>query len=192
MDPLGMAAAKKKAARVGATLVFIDESSFSQTPSVRRTWARRGQTPVLTHHWIWKRYSAVGALAFRRKKKPRALLRLVPGSARSPAIAEFLKHLRRHIRGKVFVLWDGATTHRAVVVREVALAYGWELHRLPAYSPELNPVEGWWGWMKGGPLANFAGDTLGEVGAVVHAGARRIRRRPDLLSAFLAKSGLSL
>jgi putative transposase len=104
----------------------------------------------------------------------------------------FLQHLRRHVRGKLVILWDGATTHRAVIVRERAQSYGWKLERLPAYSPDLNPVEGWWGWMKGGPLANFGGDTLGEVGAAVRAGTRRVQRRPNLISAFLEKTGLSL
>lgn len=159
---------------------------------MRRTWALRGHTPVLTHRWNWKRYSAIGALAFRRGKQPRALIQLIPGSARSPSIAAFLKHLRRHIRGKVVIFWDGAQTHRAVIVRELADSYDWQLERLPAYSPDLNPVEGWWSWMKGGPLANFAGDTLQEVGAAVRTGTRRVQRRPKLIEAFLAKAGLSL
>lgn len=192
MDPSWLAESKKNATRVGATIVFIDESSFSLTPSVRQTWAPRGKTPVLVHRWNWKRYSAIGALAYRRGSRPRALLQLVPGSARTPEIIAFMKHLRRHIRGRVFIIWDGNQTHRALLVRDLAQAFGWQLARLPAYSPDLNPVEGWWGWMKSGPVANFAPDTLDEVGIAVRAGTREVQRRPNLISAFMAKSGLSL
>jgi hypothetical protein len=186
-----VAEAKKNAERLRAHLVFIDESSFSQTPSVRQTWAPKGKTPVLSHRWIWKRYSAIGALSYKGETR-RALIQLIEGSAKTPAIVGFLKHLRRHLRGKVIVIWDGAQTHRAVAVREAADSYGWQLERLPPYSPDLNPVEGWWSWMKGGPLANFAGETLKDVGREVRGGARRVQRRPDLISAFLAKTGLSL
>src|ERR1019366_7475318 len=48
-----------------AWIVFQDESGFSLLPSVRATWAPRGQTPVLRHHFSWTRLSMSAALAFR-------------------------------------------------------------------------------------------------------------------------------
>lgn len=103
-----------------------------------------------------------------------------------------MKHLRRHLRGRVVIIWDGNQTHRAIRVRDLAQSYGWVLERLPGYSPDLNPVEGWWSWMKGGPLANFTADKLDQVGVSVRAGTRTVQRRPDLIAAFMAKAGLSL
>ncbi len=46
---------------------------------------------------------------------------------------------------------------------------------LPAYAPELNPVEGLWSSLKGVELANLAGDTLEEVTAAAERGVQRIR-----------------
>jgi len=57
-----LAGGKKNARRQRAWLVFEDESGVSQQPVVRRTWAPRGQTPVLIHMGgSWQRLSVVGA-----------------------------------------------------------------------------------------------------------------------------------
>ena len=64
--------------------------------------------------------------------------------------------------------------------------------QLPAYAPELNPVEALWAWTKQGDFANTAIDGLGEVAERVRGSARRCRRRNALLLGFLAKAGLSL
>ena len=109
-----LAAHKKGAVRAGATVVFVDESGFSQRPSVRRTWAPRGQTPVLREHFNWKRLSASGAIAWRPDQpRTRLFLSLRPGAIASEQVVDFLGQLRRHVRGKVVLLWDGLPAHRA-------------------------------------------------------------------------------
>jgi transposase len=189
---------KKNAARQGATIVFLDESGFSERPTVRRTWAPRGQTPVLTHRWrSWKQLSAIGALAYRRTGRNRAIqarvyLQLHPGTVRSRQVVGFLKHLRRHIRGRVILLWDGLNAHRSLETRaHLEANRTWlTVHRLPAYAPELNPVEGLWAWLKGTAVANFCADALGALRQRVRRGRNRLARHPDLISGFLHKAGL--
>ena len=88
-----LASGKKNAARQRATIVFVDESGFSERPAVRRTWAPRGQTPVLKHRLSnWKNLSAIGALAYRgdtASKHSRVLLMTHPGAVRSGEIVGF-------------------------------------------------------------------------------------------------------
>jgi transposase len=83
--------------------------------------------------------------------------RLFPGSIRSPEVAEFLGHLLRHIPGRVLVIWDGLRSHRSRMVKDFVLSQGGrlELEFLPAYAPELNPVEYLWGYWKHHELPNF-------------------------------------
>src|SRR3979411_434231 len=50
---------KKNAARLGQTIVFVDESGLSERPHRCRTWAPRGHTPVLQYHFNWKTLSAM-------------------------------------------------------------------------------------------------------------------------------------
>ena len=59
-----LAATEKTARRQNALILFEDESGVSLLPSVRATWAPRGQTPVLRHHFAWKRLSIAGVLAY--------------------------------------------------------------------------------------------------------------------------------
>lgn len=187
-------AASQKNARGQVHFVFLDESGFSEGSVIRRTWAPRGQTPVLrTKMRSWKRMSAIGALAYRRDGSSRVLLRFHRGEVRTPQILVFLRHLLRHLRGKIVLIWDGLQAHRAKQVREFVQRRR-RLHvvRLPAYAPELNPVEGFWGWIKGTCLANVCEDTLEPVVQHVRSGLRRLRRRSDLPWAFLNRTGISL
>ena len=66
------------------------------------------------------------------------------------------------------------------------------VERLPAYAPDLNPVEGLWSSLKGMELANLAGDTLAEIIAAAERGIQRIRATHHLPFSFLRHCGLSL
>jgi len=75
----------------------------------------------------------------------------------------------------------------------IARQRGWlVVQRLPAYAPELNPVEGVWANLKGQEFANYAADTLDDLTRQARRGITRVRRRPRLLFAFLDRTGLSL
>jgi hypothetical protein len=54
---------KENSARLGAQLISIDESGFVLTPSVRRTWAPAGQTPVVHHHFANDRISGISRIS---------------------------------------------------------------------------------------------------------------------------------
>jgi DDE superfamily endonuclease len=66
------------------------------------------------------------------------------------------------------------------------------VERLPAYAPELNPVEGLWSCLKAVELANLTGPTLAEVIDQAHHGIDRVRRTPHLTYSFLRHTGLSV
>jgi len=195
VEAAGLAASKKSAGQHG-TLIFMDESGFSEGSVIRRTWAPRGQTPVLRprcRNWRWM--SAMGALAYSLDgRRSRVLLLFQPGSVRADAILRFLRHLRRHVRGRVVLLWDSVQPHRAAVVRDwIDRNHGWlSVERLPAYAPEINPVEGMWNWLKGTGLANVCEDELGPLVRRARCAAERLRHNDAVLSGFLAKAGLSL
>jgi len=63
------------------------------------------------------------------------------------------------------VVWDGLRTHKSRLVREcVADSFGLiHLEYLPAYAPELNPVEYIWGYWKHHELPNVCPRTFGEL-----------------------------
>lgn len=187
--------ASKKNALTRGWLVFIDESGFCESGVVRRTWARRGMTPVLrTKGRSWKRMSVIGAIAYRADgARSRLFVRLERSTVQAEHFVRFLDHLRRHLRGPVVVIWDRLHGHRSRLVRKWDEKHPrFELTYLPAYAPELNPVEALWAWLKGTRLANLCRDDLAPVALEVRRGARVARRRRHLLQSFLRKSGLAL
>jgi transposase len=88
------------------------------------------------------------------------------GSYDTDRLIEVLKELRRLLGGeKATLLWDGLPSHRSTAMRDwIPTQRSWlVVERLPAYAPELNPVEGLWSSLKAVELANPAVPTLAEV-----------------------------
>ena len=146
-----------------------------------RTWAPRGQTPVLQHHFNWKVLSAAAGITWWN-----FYFRLYPGTIRAPQVIDFLGHLLRHLPGKLLVVWDGLPQHRARLVTEFIRAQRGRLaiERLPAYAPELNPVEYIWGYWKHHELPNFCPHDFTQLSLAARRALARMRRRPALVMAF--------
>jgi hypothetical protein len=66
------------------------------------------------------------------------------------------------------------------------------VEQLPAYAPELNPVEYLWANLKGTELANCTGDTVAKIADQAHHGIQRVCDSDSLVVGFLAHTGLSL
>jgi len=194
LDPHDVATGKKNAQRLNAMLGFLDESGFTQRPPIRATWAPRGRTPVVVEPFNhWKHLSGIGAvLTTVTGRRPRWSLAFHPGAIRSRQVVRFLAALRHHVRRRVVLMWDRLPAHRSREVKE-ALAQ----HRswltvvwLPAYAPDLNPVEQLWAHFDATALANTPPDDLRVLRHSVRNGLRRVRRHPELARGFLKHTGL--
>jgi transposase len=171
-------------------LVFLDESGFMLTPTVRRTLAPRGQTPILETWDRHDRISAISAVTVSPKRRHLGLyFRLLPDdtNVHGEDTVAFLKQLHEHIRGPITVLWDGSNIHdRSRAVKKYLAAHPEIVtERLPAYAPETNPDENVWQHTKHGRLANFAPEDTWELRRVLIQELDRLHSRPDLLAAFL-------
>ncbi|WP_201453262.1 transposase [Rhodococcus sp. T7] len=110
-------------------------------------------------------------------------------------LIEFLTELRTHFAGeKVILIWDGLMAHRSKAMTAwLATQRDWlHVERLPAYAPELNPIEQVWGNMKSTELANLCPEILDQVRIATEAGLTRIGSNYDLCHSFLDHTGLSL
>lgn len=167
--------------------MFIDESGLSQRPHRCRTWSPRGQTPVLQYSFNWKTLSAMAGVTWWN-----FYFRLYPGSIRSAQVIEFLSHLMRHIHSNLLVIWDGAPIHRSRLVKNFVTQQNGriDLESLPAYAPELNPVEYLWGYWKQHELPNFCPKTFSDLSLHALRALKRMRRRPKLIVAFWKQAEL--
>ena len=186
-----MADRKKNARRLGAHLLFLDESGFLLIPTVRKTWSPAGKTPRLRHRQRHERVSAISALSASPARQRFSLYcHLYEDNVQGDEVAHFLRHLLRQIPGHLFVLLDNASIHKSDPVGEL-LARTRRLHLvpLPAYAPELNPDEGVWNHLKR-TLANGRPDSKQELMDVLCDEVVRLAGRNDLLRACIAQSDL--
>lgn len=168
-------------------MVFVDESGLTQKPHRVKTWAPKGQTPVLQHHFNWDNLAVIAGLTLWN-----FYFRMYPGSIKAAQVVDFLGHLLRHLPGKLLVIWDGLPAHRSKLVQAfVAQHQGrlW-LERLPAYAPELNPVEYIWGYWKKHALPNFCPKDYGQLSHQARQALRRMRKRKTLVTAFWKQAEL--
>ena len=167
--------------------MFVDESGLSERPHRVRTWAPRGQTPVLQYTFNWKSLSAMAGITVWN-----FYFRLFPGSSKAPQVVEFLEHLQRHLKRRLTVIWDGLPAHRSRLVREFVAAQGGriQLEFLPAYAPELNPVEYLWGYCKQHELPNLCPKDFTGLSRAARNALGRMRRRPTLVDSFWKQAEL--
>lgn len=118
--------------------------------------------------------------------------RLYPGAVGELEVIDFLKALVRHIATPLLIVWDRLPAHRSGLVKE--FLEGSQGHivteYLPAYAPELNPVEYIWAHWKQHELANVCPKDYWELSEVARQALRRMRRRPRLVIAFWKQSSL--
>jgi putative transposase len=76
--------------------------------------------------------------------------------------------LLRHLRGEVIVVWGGGNNNKGPLVRTLLRRFRrLHLERLPAYAPDLNPVEMIWSNLKYGKLSNFVPRHANHLNRVV-------------------------
>ncbi len=97
-------------------------------PSVHKTWAPRGQTPIIRHRYQRDKISVISGLSVSPVRQRLGLYWrfLVKKNFTHPDALEFLRHLLHHLRGPVIVLWDKGRIHKGDPVGDVCRRFvGW-------------------------------------------------------------------
>ena len=166
-------------------------------PTVRRTYAPRGETPIYRCCFPRGKISAISAITVSPKRKRIGLyFSLLPDddNVHAKDTIAFLRLLHRHIPRPLTVVWDRSNTHDRAREVQKYLEKHPEIvtERFPGYAPDLNPDEGVWTYTKFGRLANFAPRGTTELRGRVGSELRRLRKRPDLLLSFIRHTGLDV
>lgn len=90
------------------------------------------------------------------------------------------------------MIWDGLPVHRSRLVREFVAGQGSQiqLEYLPAYAPELNPLEYIWGYCKQHELPNLCPKDFAQLSRAARRALGRMRRRPTLVESFWKQAEL--
>lgn len=183
-----LARAQKKAGSEGWTIVWVDQSGFSLLPSVVRTYAPRGQTPILRVPLRREHLSSISGITMDGK----LFIQVQERAYRSPDVVRFLKHLLRHLPGKVLVIWDGSPIHRGQPIKAFLADGGAKrlhLEQLPGYAPDLNPDEGVWRHLKWVELRNVCCSDLRHLRRELRLAIARLRHKRHLIQSCIRQAG---
>lgn len=171
-----------EAKKARADIFFGDESGVRSDVHCGKTWAKRGETPVVRvtgHRFRLNMISAVsprGELRFMTTRK----------GVSARVFIEFLKRLLLGARKKIFLVVDGHPSHRARMTKAfVESTKGrLKLFFLPPYSPELNPDELVWNDVKNNGVGRALLQSPRDLEHVVHSRLRFLQKNPARVRAF--------
>jgi transposase len=180
----------KRAQAHQQSIFFIDEFGLYPLPSVVRTYAPVGQTPILREWWTRDHLSAISAISPEGKLYCHSQDHAID----SADGIVFLEHLRREVSGRMVIIWDGAPIHRRHRPKEF-LAHGaaqrLHLERLPADAPELNPDDGIWQQLKGVELRNICCFYLPPLHRARREAVTHVQWKPRIIQGCSTVRGFS-
>jgi len=163
-------------------------------PVVRRTWAPKGQTPV---HYSWDRRDRLSVISAITVSPTRRRLGLYfdihDHNINTDAFEGFVRWLRHRIRRGIILVLDRWSVHRSGVRRLQGLFGSMvQVEWLPAYAPDLNPVEQVWSHTKYADLANYIPDDIDALAEAVMHSIEQTGCQQTLLRSFFHHAGLTL
>ena len=161
-------------------LLYLDEAHFHRDMDLGYTWAEVGQPtwrlsdcPRLADRINW-----YGAYDFNRGQ----CFIWNEGNCNKENTVSFLHHLADWLQPlsvPVVIIWDGAPWHKAKIVQQAAAELGFTLIPLPGYSPDLNPIEGLWKWMRQEVTKNHCHESMRALFDACKAFIDRINTDPQ-------------
>jgi len=154
-------------------------------PHAVRTWAPKGETPLLRVRLTHDHLAAISGIT----PDGRLVMQVREAACDAVGVVGFLRVLLRKIRGKLLVIWDGAPIHKGQPIKDY-LARGaarrLHLQRLPGYAPDLNPDEGIWNYLKRIELKNCCCADLAELYLELRRAKERLRHKRHIIRSFSA------
>jgi transposase len=162
-------------------ILFMDSSHPSMGTKITYGWIRTGKEKAIETSASRTRINLVGAINLEALSKP---IICNYSTVDSDVIVDFLGQIRKHanISGKIHLILDQAGYHSNDKVLKAAKTYNIQLHFLPPYSPNLNPIERLWKLMNEyarnniffktvqdfrSSIANFFSNTLAGLGSIL-------------------------
>jgi len=127
---------------------FQDEARVGQKGSLTRLWARRGSRPRAPRDTRYESAYIFGAVCPERQTGAAIVMPYANAEALNAHLAEISKCVAESSHAAL--LLDGAGWH---VASELVIPHNITLVHLPSYSPELNPVENVWEYLRQNKLA---------------------------------------
>ena len=175
-------AIRKLAKETGAQILFGDEAGVRSDYHAGTTWGEVGKTPVVPRTGARFSLNMISAVNARGELR----FMLVEGRVNAAVFVEFLGRLMHRSLHPIILILDGHSIHRSRPVRDfVASQKGrLRLFLLPPYSPELNPDEQVWNYVKHHGVGKAFIRTAADLRNFVLSRLRSLQRLPWTVRMF--------
>jgi transposase len=183
-----LAGDQKKARQERRTIVWVDEAGFYLLAGQVRTYAPRGQTPILWVPLTRDHLSVISGIT----AQGQVVMHIQPTAFSGAGVVRYLRHLLHQMPGKVLIIWDGGPIHHDKLVTAFLGGEGaarLHVEQLPGYAPDLNPHEGIWHYLKAVELPNVACHSQQELRHELRLAVARLRHKPDIIRAAIRQCG---
>ncbi len=155
-------------------------------PIISRTYAQQGETPLIKCDAKNKTFVSISGV-ITPQGKSYFEVREQEGF-KQKGITRFLDNARKAMRKNILLVWDNAPSHKSQTVKRFLSEQDQENPRIwmaniPPYSPELNPIEQLWGYLKK-KLANQFFKTTKELKIAVVKELEKIKKDKNLIQSF--------
>jgi len=137
---------RRQTQRQRAEIYFGDEAGVRSDYHSGTRWGAKGRTPVVLSTGQRNSVNMISAVSARGHLR----FMLTKGRVNGTVFVEFLKRLMHNAQRPIFLILDGGSFHHSRPVRDYVDSLEGKLHLffLPSYSPELNPDEQVWNYVK--------------------------------------------
>ncbi|HEY4759339.1 MAG TPA: IS630 family transposase [Thermoguttaceae bacterium] len=139
-------------------IFFEDESRFGQQGTTTNVWARRGSRPTAVRQTEYEYLWVLGVVCPETGKAEGLLSPRLNTDVSNVFLREFSKTVPADEQAVLF--WDGAGFHTS---KHLRVPENVALLQLPPYSPEFNPIENLWHYLKSHCWSNRAYDNYEEL-----------------------------
>jgi transposase len=173
---------RKLADKAGADIFFGDESTVRSDYHSGTTWAPRGKTPVVKTTGTRHKVNLISAISPRGEMKFMATEKNI----NAETFIEFLKRLITRAEKPIFLILDNSSVHHSAEVRQFVESTEGKLRLffLPPYSPELNPDEHVWNYLKNHKIGRQVTTGSWDLYTRVMKVMRSLQRVTDKIQSF--------
>ncbi len=173
---------RSKAKRIGAEIYFGDEAGVRSDFHSGKTWAPKGQTPIIRTTGARFGFNMISAVS------PKGHMRfmVVEGRVAARQFCDFLRRLVFKTEKPIFLILDGHPVHRSAKVKNIVESMKGKLQIffLPPYSPELNPDEHVWNDLKNNGIGRMFVSGPDDMKLKVVSHLKSLQRNPALVQSF--------
>jgi transposase len=161
-------------------------------PLRRRIWAPAGQTPIQPPSNRQARLRVICAVTGAPWARRFGMYyELLNHNCRAADFTRFLRRLHHHLPRTVLLIWDRLPAHRSAASQLACSGCFWlEPRWLPAYAPELDPVEYVWTRAKRGDLANWIPSDINALEDRLQHVLQEYRNNPNCLESFFQSASI--